>query len=113
MIPLARFVIRPSTDSRGDLLLGAMLQVQAPELLRPNVVYEIQAILGELYIKPVGDAAIGLNRATSMIDTSWGDEVNNVIMRHPGRFLLTRDEELSRREAEDRQVQPSTRSNEK
>ena len=92
MQSLARFVIRPADGDKGDLLLGAMLKEQQPDLLRPGVVYEIREIFGVLTIAPIGEAAIGPRRDTSMVGVNWAQDVSHLLNSANGQYLLTREE---------------------
>lgn len=93
MKTLARIVIRPNDDGRGDLILGAMMKAQNHDLLAPGMVYEIRECMGDLTISPVGEAAIGMtNKDTHLADHNWCQSVDNILDTSGGRFIMTKDE---------------------
>ena len=92
MKTLARFVIRPTDDGRGDLILGAMMKAQSASFLRPGVVYEIREILDMLTIKAVGETAIGVDARDSNIPyVHWSASADQILC-YGSQFILTKDE---------------------
>jgi hypothetical protein len=88
MNTLARFVVRPNNG--GDLLLGAIYKGQKD--IEPGYIYEIVETLGEISIKKVGPAAIGVTRKDSKLDINWGFSVNEILDWGEKRHLLTAKE---------------------
>ena len=102
MKTLARFVIRPADNgyTRGDLILGAMLQEQDTELLKPNHIYEICEVLGVLTLVDMGESAMGMYPPQAQLDShlrglvspGWCSEVGYVLSAGGGQHLVTRSE---------------------
>lgn len=92
MITLARFVIRPTDDGRGDLILGALFKQQRPDLLRPGLVYEIREVMDTMVLTSVGDAAIGRNTKDSLMPHIHWLGTPDQILTSGGAHLLTREE---------------------
>lgn len=87
-----RFVCRSRMDGSGDLILGSMFKSQTG-LLRPDVVYEIVNIMGELLIRPVGPAAINSDGSSRhLIGASWMNAFGEIPSMTGGRHLLTIEE---------------------
>lgn len=86
MNPIMRFVGRPDEKdpTRPNLFLG--VSFKASRFLKPNTVYELQEIMGEVVLKEVGPSGPGQN--TKM----WNSDVSVLLDTH-GRYLfLTVDE---------------------
>lgn len=81
---IARFATRPidGKPDQSDLFVGIMLKHQGPAL-RPGFVYEIQNVLDELVIVPVGPSAE---------PSAWNHTVNEVITSHREEVFCTTNE---------------------
>lgn len=62
--------------------------------LKPDRVYEIQNILGELVIRDVGPSAIQMvpPAESKMYGMSWYNDINYILECSGGRHILTIDE---------------------
>lgn len=98
MKTLARFVVRPTMDGRGDMILGVMFKEQIPDVLAPNRVYEIREVMGVATLVDVGPSAIGDQPKDSLIPgVSWWSPAGDIPELSGGQFILTRDEITQRR----------------
>lgn len=92
-LTVGRFTIRPTTDGRGDLILGVMFKTQDGIELRAGHVYELREVLGVTTIVDVGPSAIALLPKDSYLpSTSWMNSVDDILGCSGGRFVLTREE---------------------
>lgn len=97
MTPLARLLVRPTEDGRGDLILGVMFKKQVPDLLRPGLVYEVREVLGAAAIVSLGEAAIGRDAGASLIPgIHWLGTPDQILTTRY--WPLTRSEYLSAKE---------------
>ena len=92
MNKVARFVTRGTgNDGLGpvDLILGTAF---IDSVLKPNRVYEIQKIMGELIIVDVGPSALKMRNG--MFFTKWTDSVDDILshLGTPAYFILTEKE---------------------
>ena len=93
MKTLARFVVRPAQNGKGDLILGVMFKDQNPEVLAPNRIYEVREIMGVATLVDMGEAAITDNPQTTMLSgCSWWSPAGDIPELSGGRFILTKDE---------------------
>ncbi len=98
MKPLARFVIRPDSKGKGDLIIGAMFKAQDANLLKPGVVYQVEESMGELVIRPVGEPALGESPSKSYIpEVSWMNSADHILECSSGGYIMTRDEYKARK----------------
>lgn len=98
MKSLGRFVIRPRSDGKGDLILGAMNKSQG-SLLKPSIVYEFREVLGCLMVEEIGPSAITLDKR-ELIGVCWNNDVNTIITCSGGLHLLTKAEVVQMKLAE-------------
>jgi len=93
MKPIARFVIRPDENKAGGrLMLG--IDIAQVSSLKPNTIYQIEDILGELVIREVGQAVIGKD-GNELPYCNWGHAINDVLQFGDGKHLLTIEEARS------------------
>ncbi len=103
MKTLARFAIRPADNKleKGDLILGAMCEEHATNLLKPNHVYEIREIDGVLTLADMGESAMGMYPVEARLDSplrgqvsraGWFNEIGYMLSVGDGRHLVTREE---------------------
>lgn len=87
---VARFILRPSDDEpeKGGLIIGACFKGQ--KYFKPNEVWEVQEIMGELVLKRVGDSHI--TERNGLI-ASWCMDIG-AILEITGRYLLLTVQEL-------------------
>lgn len=75
---VARFIIRPTEDNKADIILGVMYNSDAAQnQLKPNVIYEIQDIMGELVVVEVGDSELKLE--VNRTGVTWNHAVGDII----------------------------------
>ena len=92
MKTVARFVTRraskPGTSpEQTDVFIGVMAKADA-HLLKPNTVYQIREIMGELMIEEVGPSVMD----TGVTGFTWGKDMS-ALMRECGSYMyLTADE---------------------
>lgn len=84
MIPIARFATRHLDGQPGatDLFLGLMLK-SACSALKPDWVYEIREVLGELMIVPIGPCAD---------PTAWNHEIGDIVVNYKESVFCTSSE---------------------
>jgi hypothetical protein len=88
--PVGRFIHR-GCDEKDGLLLGAAF-IGNP--FKPNTVYEIVDVLGELTVREVGQSFI---RGTDeprhgLVGETWGSSVEQLMTEHGPALILTREE---------------------
>lgn len=95
MKPVARFVTR--LQGEGDGLFVGSVTNDHP--FKPNTVYEIVDVLGELVIREVGMAAgsgpdncAGENFRENGTMFSWGSEIGYIMSCYGNRVLLSLEE---------------------
>ena len=94
MKTVARFVTRLQGDGDG-LFIGALM---SQGVFKPNTVYEIKEILGELTIQEVGMACgAGPDNCVSSLGDGktmfhWGCEIGHIIAMHGRHMFLTIEE---------------------
>lgn len=95
---IARFVIRPANNEKtvGDILIGALSKFQSA--LKPDTVYEIEEILGQLIIKEVGQSIVPMNKKDKTegkihdYNTSWNSRIDHVMEIYGNKLLISNDE---------------------
>lgn len=98
MNPEGRFVVRPTQDGKGDLIVGSMYRCQ--KLIKPGVVYQINNILDTLVIKELGTSVMGQVAIPSNqtgIGVGWLNDVNSILSFADKHWILTRHEYLLER----------------
>jgi hypothetical protein len=84
--PVARLAVRPAddaTEGSANLLVGFCLKGNE---FKPNHVYEIQDILGELVIKDLGPS---INASAIPPDSAWNHTVSEIVTTFKHRVMLT------------------------
>ena len=107
----ARFVTRLQGDGDG-LFIGALM---SQGVFKPNTVYEIKEVLGELTIQEVGmacgagpDNCVSSSLGDGKTMFHWGCEIGHIIAMHGSHMFLTLKEYAdlrSRLEVEQREEQ--------
>ena len=95
MKTVARFVTRLQGDGDG-LFIGALM---SQGVFKPNTVYEIKEILGELTIQEVGmacgagpDNCVSSSLGDGKTMFHWGCEIGHIIAMHGRHMFLTIEE---------------------
>ena len=90
MKTVARFTTRHVDGKPGetDLFLGVMMKA-CSKVLKPDTVYEIRDVLGELMIVPVGPIAN---------PKVWNYDVSTILDCHTEEMICTKDEVRRTRE---------------
>lgn len=100
--PVARFINRGTGEGDG-LLIGAAFQNNP---FKPNTIYEIVDVLGELIIREVGQSIVAGNNEThreSPVQLTWGSSIEHVL-NDAGKYLfLSRQEYAQVRTQEHRE----------
>lgn len=86
MRTVARIATRHVDHQPGqtDLFLGVMMK-QASDVLKPDWVYELKEVLGELILVPVGPSAH---------PHAWNHSVNEVLESHRADVFCTESERV-------------------
>lgn len=82
--PIARLVFRGS-DKKDGLILGVSLK--GHKFFKPNTVYELREVLGEITIKEVGKSWLGANGRKE-----WARTIGDIVEIHGRKTYLTREE---------------------
>ena len=97
MKTVARFITRLQGD--GDGLFVGTLMKGGVGVLKPNTVYEIREILGELAIAEIGrgigagsDNCITNSMADGKNPFHWGQDIGSIIECHGSALFLTHEE---------------------
>ena len=77
MKAIARIITRPDENNQTELIIGTCFKKQ--KALKPNRVYEIIQILGELIICEVGESVIGKTLKDGHSNVCWGTDVNTIL----------------------------------
>lgn len=100
MGPVGRFTIPPGYATEGAPILGQILPgaLEASEVLKEGVVYEIIEFLGVLTLHEVGPSAL----KTQQGGEHFGWDYNGIMTQSHGAYALTEEEmrEGRRRESE-------------
>lgn len=88
--PVGRFIHR-GCDENDGLLIGAAFKGNT---FKPNTVYEIVDVLGELTIREVGLSFIrNMNEPRhGRVGETWGSSIEQIMNEHGPALILTRDE---------------------
>lgn len=83
--PIARLVFRGSGKNDG-LILG--VSIKGHNFFKPNTVYELQEIMGEILIKEVGPSWLGADKNRK----EWGRTIGDIVEFNKGYAYLTKKE---------------------
>jgi len=93
---IGRFVTRGTADGRVDL---ALFFATKDSGLKPNTVYELAAIDGEVVMREVGPSIMRRKLYADRIGMpSWGQDVGQVIAQGGKYIILSEEEYLKSRE---------------
>jgi hypothetical protein len=82
--PLARLVFRGSGKNDG-LIIGS--SIKEHNFFKPNTVYELREVLGEVVIKEVGPSWLGDRKRQE-----WSRTIGDILDIHGSRAFLSKEE---------------------
>lgn len=91
---IARIVTRPVDAKRKEVDLFIGVAIKGQKELKPNRVYELREVLGEIMLVDLGPSAIGLDQSDSVLATNWSHGIGNVLGSAGNSVVLTKDEAL-------------------
>lgn len=83
---IARFVCRPGPDGEPDLIVGVCFRGSS---LKPNRIYQIDEILGELTIADLGPSAISDRPYNKTGRMGWKSDISSIIENWRSTIILT------------------------
>lgn len=94
MTGIARFVTRPASDGKSDLIIGTLMNTSvANNHLKPNTIYELYEILGVMQIREVGISLIGEKSCEqSPLGASWAQQYPATVATAGNYLLISVDE---------------------
>lgn len=96
---LMRFIVRRPWPDRDGLILGCRVADQG--LLKPDSVYELKQVFGELILYDVGTSRVAAGDAIPPIyevGATWQRDVNSLVREFQGRLWVPREFDEPRRE---------------
>jgi hypothetical protein len=86
---VARIITRGDANGHVDLLLGAAFKDQ--QVFKPNRVYELVEVFGEIIIRDIGTCIIENDASWSAV-ANWGQGVNRLLDEQGTALYLTQEE---------------------
>ncbi len=91
---VGRILTRPTKDGKPDVVIGACFKKQTA--LKPNRIYEIVSVLGELILRDLGESVVGKKIKESFnCDICWGHDINTILEGSDNKWL-TKEELVSK-----------------